>query len=217
MSETAMLTFDNLSCIRHDRMLFESLGLSLCGGQMLLVEGCNGSGKTSLLRVLSGLKMADEGEIYWHQTEISKQGSDYYESVSYVGHHDGVKRVLTCLENLRLVQAMGNPSAVDLDDALTQVNLYRYGDTLVGNLSAGQRRRLALARLIVTKADLWILDEPYTSLDKASVALFQSMFESHLKAKGIIVMTSHHDIDMPSVDMIRLDLSSSVPIIKHLR
>ena len=208
MSETALLKIDNLSCIRDDRVLFEHLSLSLYGGQMLLVEGRNGSGKTSLLRILTGLKMADEGEIYWHQTEISGRGSDYYERVTYVGHHDGVKRELTCLENLRLVQAMGNPSEVDLDDALERVNLYRYGDTPVGNLSAGQRRRLALARLIVTTADLWILDEPYTSLDKASMALFQSMFESHLKRKGIIVMTSHHDIEMPSVDLIRLDLSA---------
>lgn len=208
MSETALLKIDNLSCVRDDRVLFEHLSLSLCGGQMLLVEGRNGSGKTSLLRILTGLKMADEGEIVWHGTAISREGSGYYERVTYVGHHDGVKRELTCLENLRLVQAMGNPSAVDLDDALDQVNLYRYGDTPVGNLSAGQRRRLALARLIVTEADLWILDEPYTSLDKASMALFQSLFEAHLKEKGIIVMTSHHDIEMPSVDLIRLDLSS---------
>jgi heme exporter protein A len=208
MTETVLLKIDNLSCIRDDRVLFEHLSLSLCGGQMLLVEGRNGSGKTSLLRILTGLKMADEGEIYWHETPISKQGSDYYEQVTYVGHHDGVKRELTCLENLRLVQAMGNPSAIDLDDALDQVNLFRYGDTPVGNLSAGQRRRLSLARLIVTEADLWILDEPYTSLDKASMALFHSLFEAHLKQGGIIVMTSHHDIDMPAVDVQRLDLSS---------
>lgn len=207
MSETALLKIDNLSCVRDDRVLFEHLSLSLCGGQMLLVEGRNGSGKTSLLRILTGLKMADEGEIYWHGTEISAQGSDYYERVTYVGHHDGVKRELTCLENLRLVQAMGNPSAIDLDDALEQVNLYRYGDTPVGNLSAGQRRRLALARLIVTEADLWILDEPYTSLDKASMALFQAMFEMHLERQGIIVMTSHHEIEMSTADLVRLDLS----------
>jgi heme exporter protein A len=174
---------------------------------MLLVEGHNGSGKTSLLRILTGLKMADEGEIYWHETAISESDSNYYERVIYVGHHDGVKRELTCLENLRLVQAMGNPSAIDLDDALEQVNLYRYGDTPVSNLSAGQRRRLALARLVVTEADLWILDEPYTSLDKVSMVLFQTMFEMHLKQGGIIVMTSHHDIDMPAVDVQRLDLS----------
>ena len=207
MPEVALLKIHNLACVRDDRVLFEHLSLSLCREQMLLVEGHNGSGKTSLLRILTGLKMADEGEIYWHETAISESDSNYYERVIYVGHHDGVKRELTCLENLRLVQAMGNPSAIDLDDALEQVNLYRYGDTPVSNLSAGQRRRLALARLVVTEADLWILDEPYTSLDKMSMVLFQTMFEMHLKQGGIIVMTSHHDIDMPAVDVQRLDLS----------
>jgi heme exporter protein A len=208
MSQTALLTIDNLSCVRDDRVLFEHLSLSLCGGQILIVEGRNGSGKTSLLRILTGLKMADEGEVYWHGAALSEQGSGYFERVSYVGHHDGVKRELTCLENLRLVQAMGNPSTIGLDDALQQVNLYRYGDTPVGNLSAGQRRRLALARLIVTESDLWILDEPYTSLDKSSMVLFQTMFEMHLNRDGIIVMTSHHEIDIPSVDLVRLDLSA---------
>jgi len=208
MSEVALLKIHNLACVRDDRVLFEHLSLLLCRQQMLLVEGHNGSGKTSLLRILTGLKMADEGEIYWHENAISESDSNYYERITYVGHHDGVKHELTCLENLRLVQAMGNPSVIDLDDALEQVNLYRYGDTPVSNLSAGQRRRLALARLIVTEADLWILDEPYTSLDKASMLLFQTMFETHLKQGGIIVMTSHHDIDMPTVDIKRLDLSS---------
>jgi len=208
MFKTVLLKIDNLCCIQDDRILFEHLSLSLLSGQMLLVEGRNGSGKTSLLRILTGLKMADEGQIYWHETAISEQGSDYHQQVTYVGHHDGVKRDLTCLENLHLVQAMGNPSTVDPDDALEQVNLYHYGNTPVSNLSAGQRRRLALTRLIVTEADLWILDEPYTSLDKVSTALFQSIFEAHLKRGGIIVMTSHHDIEMPSADLIRLDLSA---------
>ena len=208
MSEAALLKIDSLSCIRDARILFEHLSLSLYGGQMLLVEGHNGSGKTSLLRILTGLKMADEGHIYWHDTAISEQGSDYYERVSYVGHGYGIKRDLTCLENLRLVQAMGNPSMIDPGDALEQVNLYCYGNTPVSNLSAGQRRRLSLVRLIAIKADLWILDEPYASLDKVSMVLFQSMFEAHLKRGGIIVMTSHHDIEMPSVDLIRLDLSA---------
>jgi heme exporter protein A len=127
--------------------------------------------------------------------------------VSYVGHHDGIKRDLTCLENLRLIQAMGKPANIQLDDALEQVNLYRYGENYVATLSAGQKRRLAMARLIVTEALLWIMDEPFTSLDKASMALFQRMFEQHLDKGGAIVMTSHHDIEMPDSDVVRLNLS----------
>ncbi|MCP4494897.1 MAG: cytochrome c biogenesis heme-transporting ATPase CcmA [Gammaproteobacteria bacterium] len=208
MSDPASLKIHDLSCIRDDRVLFEYLSLSLNGGQMLLVEGRNGSGKTSLLRILTGLKLADAGDIFWQGQSIAQLGADYYEAVSYVGHHDGVKRELTCLENLRLVQAMGKPAAIDLDDALQQVNLYRYGDTPVGNLSAGQKRRLALARLLVTEAKLWILDEPFTSLDKKSMANFQALFEQHMANQGMVVMTSHHDIVIPGPDLKRLDLSA---------
>jgi heme exporter protein A len=207
MSDTTLLQINNLACIRDDRVLFEHLNLSLAAGQMLLVEGRNGCGKTSLLRILTGLKLADDGEILWRGEAIDELAADYYEQVNYVGHHDGVKRELTCLENLRLVQAMGKPSGVELDDALEQVNLYRYGDTLMGSLSAGQKRRLALSRLIVTEAKLWILDEPFTSLDKNSMANFETMFERHLAQQGVIVMTSHHDITMSNAGIQRLDLS----------
>ena len=173
---------------------------------MLLVEGRNGSGKTSLLRIITGLKMAEDGEILWCGVPIAEQGAEYYEQVSYIGHHDGVKRDLTCLENLRLVQAMGKPSGLDLDLVLERVNLFRYGDTPVSNLSAGQKRRLALARLIATDSKLWILDEPFTSLDKASMAMFSAVFESHLQQQGMIVMTSHHDISLPQQSLQRLQM-----------
>lgn len=208
MSDTALLQINDLACTRDDRVLFEHLSLSLDGGQMLLVEGRNGSGKTSLLRILTGLKLADEGDILWDGESISTLTADYYEQVNYVGHHDGVKRELTCLENLRLVQAMGKPADRDLDGVLEQVNLYRYGDTPVSNLSAGQKRRLALARLLVAESKLWILDEPFTSLDKKSMAGFEIMFEQHLLQQGMIVMTSHHDIDMSDSNLQRLDLSA---------
>ena len=207
MSSTDLLQIENLACIRDDRVLFEHLSLSLAAGQMLLVEGRNGSGKTSLLRILTGLKLADEGEVLWRGKDIQQLAADYTEQVSYVGHHDGVKRDLSCLENLRLVQAMGKPSGVELDEALERVSLFRFGDTLVSNLSAGQKRRLALSRLMVTESLLWILDEPFTSLDKKSMAGFELMFENHLAQQGIIVMTSHHDIGMSNPDIQRLDLS----------
>lgn len=203
---SALLKTRELSCVKDDHTLFEGLDLSLSTGQILLVEGKNGSGKTSLLRILTGLSLADSGDVLWQGRSINEVGPEYYEQVNYVGHHDGIKRDLTCLENLRLVQAMGKPLPIELDDALDKVNLYRYGDNFVATLSAGQKRRLALARLIVTEATLWIMDEPFTSLDKASMAMFQQMFEQHLDKGGIIVMTSHHDIEMPDSDVVRLNL-----------
>jgi heme exporter protein A len=202
-----LLETRELCCVRDDRVLFKGLNLQLGEGQILLVEGKNGSGKTSLLRILTGLALPESGEVLWRGKPIGEVGPEYYEQVNYVGHHDGIKRDLTCLENLRLVQAMGRPVDIDLDDALHKVNLYRFGENFVATLSAGQKRRLAMARMVVTEAQVWIMDEPFTSLDKASMAMFQTMFEEHLQKGGVIVMTSHHDIEMPDSDVVRLNLS----------
>lgn len=208
MSSTALLETQNLSCIRNDRQLFEALDFALGPGEMLVVEGPNGCGKTSLLRILTGLRLADSGSVLWRGEPIDRLAGDYFEQINYVGHHDGVKHELSCLENLRLARAMGIPSTRDLDDVLEQVNLYAYGETEVGSMSAGQKRRLALARLLATESMLWILDEPFTSLDKTSMAMFAELFEQHLDGDGIIVITSHHDISLPTRAIQRLDLGA---------
>ena len=209
MSTSTLLETRDLGCIRNDRQLFERLNFALKAGEMLVVEGPNGCGKTSLLRILTGLRLADGGEILWRGEAIDRLAGDYYEQVNYVGHHDGSKHELSCLENLRLARAMGVPSKRDLDDVLDQVNLYAYGETEVGSLSAGQKRRLALARLLVVDALMWILDEPFTSLDKASMALFSGLFEQHLQQQGVIVMTSHHDISLPTQSLQRLQMGGA--------
>ena len=155
MSAPVLLETRDLSCIRNDRELFADLRIAVDAGQMLVVEGPNGCGKTSLLRILTGLRLADAGEVLWRGQGIDRLAGDYFEQVNYVGHHDGVKLELSCLENLRLARAMGVPSSLDLDDVLERVNLYAYGETEAGSLSAGQKRRLALARLLATEAALW--------------------------------------------------------------
>ncbi len=209
MSTNALLETRELGCTRNDRMLFERLDLDLAPGEMLVVEGPNGCGKTSLLRILTGLRLADSGSVLWRGEAIDRLAGDYYEQVAYVGHHDGVKYELSCLENLRLARAMGIPTPADLDEVLERVNLYAYGDSEVGSLSAGQKRRLALARLLATESLLWILDEPFTSLDRASMALFAGMFEQHLQQGGLIVVTSHHEIDLPRQAVKRLNLGEA--------
>lgn len=209
MSTKALLESRDLSCIRNDRLLFEHLDFALAPGEMLVVEGPNGCGKTSLLRILTGLRLADDGEVLWRGEAIDRLAGDYYEQVAYVGHHDGVKLELSCLENLRLARAMGIPSPEDLDDVLESVNLYAYGESEVGSLSAGQKRRLALARLLATDSLLWILDEPFTSLDRASIKLFAGLFERHLLEDGIIVVTSHHEMDLPTRSVRRLNLGEA--------
>ncbi len=206
MSTQSLLETRDLACIRNDSYLFEHLNFALEPGQMLVVEGPNGCGKTSLLRILTGLRLADGGDVLWRGEPIDRLAGDYYEQVNYVGHHDGVKHELSCLENLRLARAMGIPSPRDLDDVLERVDLYAYGETEVGSMSAGQKRRLALARLLATDSLLWILDEPFTSLDKVSMSMFAGLFEQHLQREGVIVATSHHDISLPALEVQRLNL-----------
>lgn len=174
---------------------------------MLVVEGKNGSGKTSLLRLLTGLSLPESGEIRWNDAPIKSLGSDYYQKLNYIGHHDGLKRDLSCLENLRMAQALRFSQGMELEAAMARVRLKGYEDNRIATLSAGQKRRLALARLLVTDAPLWILDEPFTSLDKASMALFETIFTEHLERQGMIIMTSHHDIVLEHVDQRFLNLS----------
>jgi heme exporter protein A len=195
----------NLSCIRDDRILFENLSFSLAAGQTLLLEGKNGSGKTSLLRILCGFREADEGQILWCGEAV--EDSPYHADMAYVGHLDGVKKELTVLENLKVSLALGAPGTYSIQQALAKVQLSGYDDALVQTLSAGQKRRLSLARLLITHNILWILDEPFTSLDKQGIILIEALMTEHCAHGGMIVLTSHHDIALPDVSLQRIPLS----------
>lgn len=196
---------ENLSCIRDDRELFTNLGFAVQAGQVLLLEGKNGSGKTSLLRIICGFREPDSGIVSWCGEEIPH--SQYYSDMAYVGHLDGIKKELTVQENLRLSLALGQPGKLSIQQALEKVQLSGYEDTLIQALSAGQKRRLSLARLLITHNVLWILDEPFTSLDKQGIALIESLMAEHCAQGGMIVMTSHHDINLESVDVQSIRLS----------
>jgi heme exporter protein A len=205
IKSTVLLQGVDLSCIRDDRVLFEGLSFELSAGQVLLLEGKNGSGKTSLLRILCGFREADAGQVKWCGDAIND--ADYYVDMAYVGHLDGVKKELTVLENLRVSLALGQAGQYSIQKALAKVHLDDFDDALVQTLSAGQKRRLSLARLLITKNRLWILDEPFTSLDKAGIALIEALMIEHCANGGMIVLTSHHDIDLPEVDVQRILLS----------
>ena len=195
----------DLSCIRDDRVLFEELCFELNSGQVLLLEGENGSGKTSLLRILCGFREPDAGQVLWCGNAIND--SQYYDDMAYVGHLDGVKKELTVLENLKVSLALGQVGLYSIAQALLKVQLADFEDALVQSLSAGQKRRLSLARLLITHNTLWILDEPFTSLDKQGISLIESLMTEHCKKGGMIILTSHHDIALPSVDVQRILLS----------
>lgn len=200
------LEANKLSCMRDDRILFSQLSFVLKTHQALLLEGKNGSGKTTLLRILCGFREADEGCVTWCGQTLNR--ADFYATMAYVGHMDGVKKELSVLENLQVALALGTPGHCSIEQALDQVYLGGYDDTPVYQLSAGQRRRLSLARLLITKNTLWVLDEPFTSLDKQGVSLIENIMTDHIQSGGMVVLTSHHDLQMVGVDLIRLNLSA---------
>jgi heme exporter protein A len=200
-----MLNSNNLTCIRDDRTLFEGLSFTVNLGQALLLEGQNGSGKTSLLRILCGFREADAGTIAWCGEQIPN--NQYFADMAYVGHLDGHKKELTVLENLKLALALGQPGKLTIQQALTKVLLNGYDDALIQTLSAGQKRRLSLARLLIAHNVLWILDEPFTSLDKQGIALMETIMTEHCATGGMMVLTSHHDINLHGIDVQRIRLS----------
>jgi heme exporter protein A len=196
-----------LSCIRDDRVLFEGLNFQLLAGQILLLEGKNGSGKTSLLRILCGFREPDAGQVHWNHEAIND--SSYYADMAYVGHLDGIKKELTVLENLKICLALGISGQYSITEALKKVHLQGYEEIIVQALSAGQKRRLSLARLLITHNSLWILDEPFTSLDKQGISLIESLMLEHCANGGMIVLTSHHDITLhDNINIIRINLSA---------
>ena len=201
-----LLEVKNLSCIRDDRVLFEGLSFSLKNSQVLLLEGKNGSGKTSLLRIICGFREQDAGEIHWCDSAV--KDSEYYAEMAYVGHLDGIKKELTVIENLKMSLALSQAARYSIVQALAKVNLAGYDHALVQSLSAGQKRRLSLARLLITKKSLWVLDEPFTSIDKEGIKLIESLMHEHLVNGGMIILTSHHDLNLAEADVQKINLSS---------
>lgn len=193
------LEVKNLCCVRDDRVLFDNLSFRVSSGQALLLEGQNGSGKSSLLKILCGFREPDGGEVLW--CGIGINSSAFFEQMAYVGHLDGVKKELTVLENLKIASALGMPGRYSIEDALERVHLHGYDNVLVQSLSAGQKRRLSLARLLITDNKLWILDEPFTSLDKEGIAIFEALMVDHIAREGMVVLTSHHDITLHGIDV----------------
>lgn len=175
-------------------MLFKKQSFHLQSGQLLLVEGRNGSGKTTLLKTLATLRLQDKGDIQWCGTPIQKLGSLYLENFSWLGHHNGIKDDLTAFENLRVTRSLLPANDLKISAALETIGLKGYRHTAARSFSAGMKRRLGLARLLLANTPLWILDEPQSALDRSGIELFESLATRHLDAGGMIVMTSHHDV-----------------------
>ncbi len=205
-----MLEATNLGCVRGDRRLFKGVNFSLTPGTFLQLQGPNGSGKTSLLRIICGLLAQAEGEIRWQGANISSLGDEYFTSVTYVGHRIGVKDELSALENLRVSNAL-NGIEITEDKARDVLKTMGLGgrETLPARLlSEGQRRRVALARLIVCNTTLWLLDEVLTSLDTAAIFLVRSLIEEHLSNGGMAIVATHQELALSAASSQRLELAT---------
>ena len=193
---TLMLEAINLGCARGTRRLFRDLNFAVAEGSCILLQGANGTGKTSLLRIICGLRQPTEGELRWRGSTIRSLGDDYRQELAYVGHRNGLKDELSPIENLR---AAGGLNGVDLTrdearSALERIELSAEADLPTRFLSAGQRRRAALARLLVSHVKLWLLDEVTTSLDAAGAKMVQAMISEHLGDGGMAVVATHQDL-----------------------
>ena len=204
-----MLEISNLACIRGDHQLFSGLSFSLGAGELMQVQGENGSGKTSLLRTLCGFMQPAAGDIRWCGRNVRVLGEEYYAEMVYLGHLNAIKDELNALENLCISAGLAG-CAVDEKEALAalrRMGLRRREYLPVKVLSQGQRRRVALSRLLVGKARLWILDEPLTALDVGAVGLMQELIGEHLSNGGMAIFTTHQPLQVVGVETRLLTLS----------
>jgi heme exporter protein A len=192
-----MLQVENLECARGDRPLFRGLSFSVQPGQLLHILGRNGSGKTTLLRTLCGLTRPAAGQVRWNGADTRELGDDYRRALAYIGHTNGFHGELTPTENLRLDASLSKVTDGDtVEAALDRVGLSAYRRFPAKILSQGQKRRLALARLLLGNKPLWILDEPFSALDTGSVTVMMQILTGHLERGGLAVLTSHQDLSV---------------------
>jgi heme exporter protein A len=194
------LTVDRVTCIRGGRRLFDGLSFALGPGEAIQVTGPNGAGKSSLLRLIAGLLRPVDGSV---ALEGRADDRPMGEALHFVGHLDGVKGALTVFENLEFMRALLG-GAMNTPDALARLGLAQLADLPAINLSAGQRRRLALARLLVASRPLWLLDEPTTALDADARRMFSEVVSEHLSGSGMLVVATHEPLALSGAREINL-------------
>lgn len=206
-----MLESRDLACVRGDRPLFEGVNFTLAPGSALHVVGANGSGKTSLLRLLCGLSAPAQGDVLWEGEKIRSLREDFFRQLVYIGHAPAVKDDLSAVENLVTSATLAGVDVAreQACAALERVGLGGREDLPTKVLSQGQRRRVALARLLLAvRMPLWLLDEPFTALDRRAVNDLRQTIDAHVDAHGMVVYTTHQDVDLAPGKTQRLDLDA---------
>ena len=193
---TDKLTADELTLIRGDRCLVDGLGFALASGQLLVLEGPNGSGKTTLLRTLAGLFEPETGEVRWNGEPIRHVRQRYAANVAWLAHRVGFKGDLTLVENLRFERCLRATAGHRFDAVVDRLGLARLKKLPLRALSAGQQRRVGLARLLLAEARLWLLDEPFTNLDRDGRELVTRLIGEHLARDGLCAIAAHQDVSL---------------------
>lgn len=199
-----------MSCERGYRQLFTGLSFDIFAGDVVQIAGPNGSGKSTLLKCLSGLSTDFSGEFLWMGESIRRDRESFHHDSCYLGHAKAVKTNLTPRENLQWFASLYPCNEhTSIAAALEKVELGLFADTLCGQLSAGQQQRVGLARLLISNAKLWILDEPFTAIDKTGVKAFENMIGEFASAGGAVIITTHHQLVLP-VELRTIDLGLGV-------
>ncbi len=193
---THKLSADNLTLIRGERCLFQGLSFALESGGLLLLEGRNGCGKTSLMRAIAGMLSLETGQIFWDETPVEKQRQEFHGALVWLAHRTGLKGDLTLVENLGFERSLRAQSSIDSESVYERLGISRLKKLILRSLSAGQQRRVALARMLLADVPLWFMDEPFTNLDREGRALVIELVEEHLAKGGMCVMAAHQDVEL---------------------
>ena len=212
MNFSPSLQAKRITCHRNQRVLFKDINIDLGEGDCLQVIGSNGVGKTSLLRILAGLLSFYSGDVFWRGIPINKNKPEYYRSLCYLGHQQGIKLELTVEENLRFNLRKMKNSGDQINQLLSNLQLTEYHSSMCYQLSQGQRQKVALARILLSDAPIWILDEPFATLDAKSMEKMQYYFLQKLKQGGMIILSTHRLLTLENLPQRTLLLSPIDPL-----